>query len=82
MLVLAKPSTGHIWWAFEQIDVALDLREGFYNYLKLSFAYLIWAHCTVRQNGPIIVVSKIVTCCSFWTFLSFKKLEGDRLGVT
>ena len=38
--------------------------------------------CTVRQKGPIVVVSKIVTFCSFWTFLSFKKLEGDRLGVT
>ena len=39
-------------------------------------------HCTVRQKGPIIVVRKIVTFCSFWTFFSFKKLEGDRLGVT
>ena len=39
-------------------------------------------HCTVRQKGPIVVVSKIVTFCSFWTFLSFKKREGDRLGVT
>ena len=38
--------------------------------------------CTVRQKGPIVVVSKIVTFCSFWIFLSFKKLEGDRLGVT
>ena len=38
--------------------------------------------CTVLQKGPNIVVSKNVTFCCFWTFWSFKKLEGDRWGVT
>ena len=39
-------------------------------------------HCTVRQKGSNVVVSINVTFCCFWTFWSFKKLEGDRWGVT
>jgi len=38
--------------------------------------------CTVRQKGPNVVVSKNVTFCCFWIFLSFKKVEGDRWRVT